>query len=103
MQLFGSIAQEIGRMSADLETLEQDLLDGQAKALDAWFDDQRFAEKMAQRAAEKTPSLTIMVTKGTLDWAYPPFTAPQRAPWGGRSRCFFTLLRAGPAQERPAS
>ncbi len=40
--------------------------------LDAWFD-QRFDEKMAQREAAHTPSMTIIATKGTLDMAYPPF------------------------------
>lgn len=41
-------------------------------ALDAWFE-AKFAEKMAKQNAERTPRLSIMVTKGTLDWAYPPF------------------------------
>lgn len=59
-------------MSTDLETLEKRLLEGNAQALDAWFD-KRFAEKLAELESEKTPSLSIMVTKGTLDWAYPPY------------------------------
>ena len=41
-------------------------------ALDAWFE-AKFAEKMAKQNAERAPRLSIMVTKGTLDWAYPPF------------------------------
>jgi peroxiredoxin family protein len=40
--------------------------------LNQWFD-QRFAESMERHKADKTPKLSIMVTKGTLDWAYPPF------------------------------
>ena len=40
--------------------------------LNRWFDD-RFAQKMAERRQNASPSLSIMVTKGTLDWAYPPF------------------------------
>jgi peroxiredoxin family protein len=43
-----------------------------ADELKTWFD-QRFAEKMAQQEDGKTPRLSVMVTKGTLDWAYPPF------------------------------
>jgi peroxiredoxin family protein len=30
-------------------------------------------EKLAELKANKTPSMTIIATKGTLDWAYPPF------------------------------
>jgi len=40
-------------------------------ALNAWFD-ARFAEKLEERDSSATPRLSIMVTKGTLDWAYPP-------------------------------
>jgi peroxiredoxin family protein len=40
--------------------------------LDAWFD-KRFSEKIIEWEGQKTPSLSIMVTKGTLDWAYPAF------------------------------
>ncbi len=39
---------------------------------DQWFD-QRFEAKMAERDAAHVPSLAIIATKGTLDWAYPPF------------------------------
>jgi peroxiredoxin family protein len=41
-------------------------------ALEAWFD-RRFNEKISEWESRKTPSLSIMVTKGTLDWAYPAF------------------------------
>ena len=40
--------------------------------LDAWFD-RRFAEKMQEHEARRTPSMAIIATKGTLDMAYPPF------------------------------
>lgn len=30
-------------------------------------------QKLAELRAAKTPSMTIISTKGTLDWAYPPF------------------------------
>ena len=35
--------------------------------------DQRLEAKLAALKAAKTPSMTIIATKGTLDWAYPPF------------------------------
>lgn len=44
----------------------------QIEDLNSWFDN-RFAEKMAEHQANKTPSMTIIATKGTLDMAYPPF------------------------------
>ena len=59
-------------MSGNAEVLEQGLFGEQAEQLNAWFDE-RFAEKMSEREAQKIPALSIMVTKGTLDWAYPPF------------------------------
>jgi peroxiredoxin family protein len=34
---------------------------------------QKLEEKLAEMKANKTPSMTIIATKGTLDWAYPPF------------------------------
>ena len=34
---------------------------------------QRLEEKLAELKSNKTPSMTIIATKGTLDWAYPPF------------------------------
>ncbi len=35
--------------------------------------DQRFETKMAEREASHVPSLSIIATKGTMDWAYRPF------------------------------
>mgnify|MGYP000219939303 FL=1 len=59
--------------------------------MNAWFD-QRFAEKMAEGAEAGTPRLSIMVTKGTLDWAYPPFIiASTAAAMGWNSTLFFTF------------
>jgi len=40
-------------------------------ALNAWFD-ARFREQLEKQESSATPRLSIMVTKGTLDWAYPP-------------------------------
>lgn len=59
--------------------------------LDAWFD-QRFDEKMAQRDAAHTPSMTLIATKGTLDMAYPPFIlASTAAALGWDVSIFFTF------------
>ncbi|EGW55603.1 sulfur carrier protein DsrE2 [endosymbiont of Tevnia jerichonana] len=59
--------------------------------LNAWFD-QRFEEKMAQREAAHTPSMTIIATKGTLDMAYPPFIlASSAAALGWDVAIFFTF------------
>lgn len=62
-----------------------------ATDLDAWFD-QRFEEKMAEREAAHTPSMTIIATKGTLDMAYPPFIlASTAAALGWEVSVFFTF------------
>ena len=61
------------------------------KDLDRWFD-QRFNEKMAEREAAHTPSMTIIATKGTLDMAYPPFIlASTAAALGWDVSIFFTF------------
>lgn len=67
------------------------LNDTQADNLDAWFD-QRFEEKMAEREANHTPSMTIIATKGTMDMAYPPFIlASTAAALGWEVSVFFTF------------
>jgi peroxiredoxin family protein len=59
--------------------------------LNHWFD-QRFEEKMAERDAAHTPSMTIIATKGTLDMAYPPFIlASTAAALGWEVSIFFTF------------
>ena len=59
--------------------------------LDQWFD-QRFEAKMAEREAAHVPSLSIIATKGTLDWAYPPFIlASTAAALGWEASIFFTF------------
>lgn len=61
------------------------------KDMNAWFD-QRFEEKMAERDAAHTPSMTIIATKGTLDMAYPPFIlASTAAALGWDVSVFFTF------------
>jgi peroxiredoxin family protein len=54
--------------------------------------DQRLAAKLEEIKAAKTPSMTIIATKGTLDWAYPPFIlASTAAALGWDVSVFFTF------------
>ncbi len=63
--------------------------------LEHWFD-QRFEQKMAEREAAKTPAMTIIATKGTLDMAYPPFIlASTAAALGWEVSVFFTFYGLG--------
>jgi len=58
---------------------------------DQWFD-QRFESKMAEREAAHVPSLSIIATKGTMDWAYPPFIlASTASALGWDVSVFFTF------------
>jgi peroxiredoxin family protein len=53
---------------------------------------QKLEEKLAQMKANKTPSMTIIATKGTLDWAYPPFIlSSTAAALGWNVSIFFTF------------
>jgi len=59
--------------------------------LDRWFDE-RFETKMAEREAAHVASLAIIATKGTLDWAYPPFIlASTASALGWDVSIFFTF------------
>jgi peroxiredoxin family protein len=54
--------------------------------------DQRLAAKLAELKAAKTPSMTIIATKGTMDWAYPPFIlSSTAAALGWDVSIFFTF------------
>jgi peroxiredoxin family protein len=54
--------------------------------------DQKLEEKLAAMKAAKTPSMTIIATKGTLDWAYPPFIlSSTAAALGWDVSMFFTF------------
>ncbi len=60
------------------------------------FIDLRLAEvlpkKLAEIEANKTPSMALIATKGTLDWAYPPFIlASTGAALGWDVKVFFTF------------
>jgi peroxiredoxin family protein len=53
---------------------------------------QKIEEKLAEMKAKKTPSMTIIATKGTLDWAYPPFIlSSTAAALGWNVSIFFTF------------
>jgi peroxiredoxin family protein len=57
-------------MAIDLESAKSSLPQG--ATLEDWFDE-KFDRKMAEYQSNKTPKLSILVSKGTLDWAYPAF------------------------------
>lgn len=60
-------------------------------SLDQWLDE-RLERKLAEREENHTPSLAIIATKGTLDWAYPPFILASTAGALGWSvSIFFTF------------
>jgi peroxiredoxin family protein len=49
-------------------------------------------KKLAELREQKTPSMTIIATKGTLDWAYPPFIlSSTAAALGWDVSIFFTF------------
>ena len=49
-------------------------------------------KKLAELREKQTPSMTIIATKGTLDWAYPPFIlASTAAALGWKVSMFFTF------------
>ena len=54
--------------------------------------DAKLEARLAEIAAAKTPSMTIIATKGTLDWAYPPFIlSSTAAALGWDVSVFFTF------------
>jgi peroxiredoxin family protein len=64
---------------------------GSQANLEAWFE-QRFNERIVAWEDSKTPCLSIMVTKGTLDWAYPAFIiSSTAAAMGWDTTVFFTF------------
>ena len=66
-----------------------------ADDLKKWFD-QRFDERIRENEESRTPRLSIMVTKGTLDWAYPPFIiGSTAAAMGWDASLFFTFYGLG--------
>ncbi len=72
-------------MSAQLDTAALDRLI--SERLDALL-----PKKLAELREQQTPSLTIIATKGTLDWAYPPFIlASTASALGWNVSVFFTF------------
>ena len=63
--------------------------------LDAWLDkklDELLPKKLEKIEASRTPAMSIIATKGTLDWAYPPFIlASTAAALGWEVEVFFTF------------
>ncbi|VAX05698.1 NADH dehydrogenase [hydrothermal vent metagenome] len=54
--------------------------------------DEMLPKKLEEIEANKTPSMSIIATKGTLDWAYPPFIlASTAAALGWDVTIFFTF------------
>jgi peroxiredoxin family protein len=76
-------------MSATVENVQDN------KQLDAWLDkklDELLPGKLDDIDASRTPSMSIIATKGTLDWAYPPFIlASTAAALGWEVDIFFTF------------
>jgi peroxiredoxin family protein len=78
-------------MDAVNEVSGKSLADMSADELNAWFGT-RFSESISDHESSKTPRLSIMVTKGTLDWAYPPFiVGSTAAALGWDVTLFFTF------------
>ena len=63
--------------------------------MDAWLNqklDELLPGKLQDIDAARTPSMSIIATKGTLDWAYPPFIlASTASAIGWESSIFFTF------------
>ena len=76
----------------DTITLDRATLDRMiGERVDALFNE-RLEAKLAEIKAAKTPSMTIIATKGTLDWAYPPFIlSSTAAALGWDVSIFFTF------------
>jgi peroxiredoxin family protein len=74
-----------------VESSPSELLLEHGAALNTWFD-ARYEEKRREEAANHTASLAIIATKGTLDWAYPPFIlASTASALGWDVSVFFTF------------
>lgn len=82
-------------MSTNAEIIQFEQLSKAMGPLEQWFDkrfDERFSKNIAELDAGKTPSMAIIATKGSLDWAYPPFIlASTGAALGWDVQIFFTF------------
>ncbi len=81
-------------MSTELSVRNETIADNlliKPEELDSWFH-QKFEEEMQLHEDTKTPSMTIIATKGTMDMAYPPFIlASTAAALGWDVSIFFTF------------
>ncbi len=79
------------KTSSEPATSPGELSPEEQQKFDRWFD-ARFEQKMREREAAHTPSMAIIATKGTIDWAYPPFIlASTAAALGYDVSIFFTF------------
>ena len=61
------------------------------ESFNKWFDE-RLEQKLKEREESRTPQLSLIATKGTMDMAYPPFIlASTAAALGWDVSCFFTF------------
>jgi peroxiredoxin family protein len=61
------------------------------ESFNKWFDE-RLEQKLKEREESRTPQLSLIATKGTMDMAYPPFIlASTAAALGWEVSCFFTF------------
>jgi peroxiredoxin family protein len=74
-------------MSTSSDILQQHNLSELEGPLNDWL-----AKRLDEMEAAKTPSMSIIATKGTLDWAYPPFIlGSTAAALGWEVSIFFTF------------
>ena len=82
-------------MSVQSQNIATGFLEKDRAMFDTLFDkrfDERFDEKMATAKVEESTSLCLLGTKGTLDWAYPPFiVASTASALGWDVSMFFTF------------
>lgn len=78
-------------MSIESSGIKHSFPDNEKERFNTLFD-ARFEEKMAARESAESATLSILVTKGTLDWAYPPFIIASTAcALGWKVTLFFTF------------
>ena len=80
--------------------MANDFVTSNADSLNRWFDE-RFALKMEEWRTTRAPSLSMLVTRGTLDWAYSPFIIGSTAKaLGWDVTMFFTFYGLGLLKKR---
>ena len=60
-------------MSASIDSIETEKLRRSVGPIVEQYLTAALPKKLQELEAQKTPSMAIIATKGTLDWAYPPF------------------------------